>query len=97
MLYQLSYFRIYTTDRISRPKVVTTPWAVMDSNHRRLTPAELQSAPFGHSGNCPFESFACTATPLENPQTGRWHHKLGANIRTILETPKLLGELSSPK
>ena len=29
------------------------PWAVMDSNHRRRKPAELQSAPFGHSGNCP--------------------------------------------
>ncbi len=29
-------------------------WAVMDSNHRRRTPAELQSAPFVHSGNCPF-------------------------------------------
>ena len=29
-------------------------WAVMDSNHRRRKPAELQSAPFGHSGNCPF-------------------------------------------
>ena len=29
-------------------------WAVMDSNHRRRTSAELQSAPFGHSGNCPF-------------------------------------------
>ena len=26
----------------------------MDSNHRRRKPAELQSAPFGHSGNCPF-------------------------------------------
>ena len=35
--------------------------------------------------------------PFENPQMGRWHHKLGANIRTILEIPKLLGELSSPK
>ena len=31
-------------------------WAVMDSNHRRRKPAELQSAPFGHSGNCPFLS-----------------------------------------
>ena len=60
MLYQLSYFRIYTTDRISRSKVVTTPWAVMDSNHRRLTPAELQSAPFGHSGNCPFGRPDCS-------------------------------------
>ena len=27
----------------------------MDSNHRRRKPAELQSAPFGHSGNCPFQ------------------------------------------
>ena len=33
-------------------------WAVMDSNHRRRKPAELQSAPFGHSGNCPFRFFA---------------------------------------
>ena len=41
MLYQLSYFRILHL------------WAVMDSNHRRRKPAELQSAPFGHSGNCP--------------------------------------------
>ncbi len=26
----------------------------MDSNHRRYQPADLQSAPFGHSGNCPY-------------------------------------------
>ena len=25
-------------------------WAKMDSNHRRRTSADLQSAPFGHSG-----------------------------------------------
>ena len=25
----------------------------MDSNHRSRKTAELQSAPFGHSGNCP--------------------------------------------
>ena len=36
MLYQLSYFR--------------NSWAKMDSNHRRRKPADLQSAPFGHSG-----------------------------------------------
>ena len=28
----------------------------MDSNHRRRKPADLQSAPFGHSGICPFQS-----------------------------------------
>ena len=27
----------------------------MDSNHRRRKPADLQSAPFGHSGNYPVE------------------------------------------
>ena len=25
-------------------------WVEMDSNHRRRKPADLQSAPFGHSG-----------------------------------------------
>ena len=28
-------------------------WEEMDSNHRRRTPADLQSAPFGHSGIFP--------------------------------------------
>ena len=30
-------------------------WAVMDSNHSRPKPADLQSAPFSHSGNYPKE------------------------------------------
>ena len=30
-------------------------WAKMDSNHRRYKPADLQSAPFGHSGIRPTE------------------------------------------
>ena len=34
-------------------KTVFNPWAKMDSNHRRYKPADLQSAPFGHSGNHP--------------------------------------------
>ena len=29
-------------------------WEEMDSNHRRRTPADLQSAPFGHSGIFPY-------------------------------------------
>ena len=29
-------------------------WVVMDSNHRSRKTADLQSAPFGHSGNHPF-------------------------------------------
>ena len=34
----------------------------MDSNHRRRKPADLQSAPFGHSGNFPF---LASSPPLE--------------------------------
>ena len=40
VLYQLSYFRMIL-------------WEKMDSNHRRYKPADLQSAPFGHSGILP--------------------------------------------
>ena len=65
MLYQLSYSRNLSLSSHQgeypptfRSKSGTRPefslWAVMDSNHRKLTLAELQSAPFGHSGNCPF-------------------------------------------
>ena len=32
-------------------------WEKMDSNHRRYKPADLQSAPFGHSGILPFFRF----------------------------------------
>lgn len=63
----------------------------MDSNHRRLAPAELQSAPFGHSGNCPIAVLICVAKALLTLERDEWHHKLSANVRTILETPKLSG------
>ena len=36
------------------PQLNSQMWAKMDSNHRRRKPADLQSAPFGHSGICPF-------------------------------------------
>ncbi len=39
-------------------------WGVMDSNHRRYKPADLQSAPFGHSGNSP--------TFLKTSAQSRW-------------------------
>ncbi len=32
---------------------MTKKWGRMDSNHRRYKPADLQSAPFGHSGTPP--------------------------------------------
>ena len=43
-LYQLSYARTYHVF------VGPVSWTEVDSNHRRRVPADLQSAPFGHSG-----------------------------------------------
>ncbi len=58
MLYQLSYFRMATPSptiaMIVKPRIGRRlMWAQMDSNHRRRKPADLQSAPFGHSGTRP--------------------------------------------
>ena len=46
-------------------------WEKMDSNHRRYKPADLQSAPFGHSGILP--KFLRTFEPMEGiePTTPR--------------------------
>ena len=69
MLYQLSYFRKNIPYRSNSPSCARRPqttsggfatptgfleWEVMDSNHRRRTPADLQSAPFDRSGNFPY-------------------------------------------
>ena len=37
----------------------------MDSNHRRYKPADLQSAPFGHSGILPFSRFFLAISSLD--------------------------------
>mgnify|MGYP006874324339 CR=1 FL=1 len=50
MLYQLSYFRKQSPFSFMSEVL----WAKMDSNHRRYKPADLQSAPFGHSGIRPY-------------------------------------------
>ena len=71
MLYQLSYFReiiyylsftIYYLKKwqIVNCKIVNQKmWAVKDSNLRSRKTAELQSAPVGHFGNCPFVFLQC--------------------------------------
>ena len=62
MLYRLSYFRKFNAPfQFPRRGKVSSPsgrqeglWAVKDSNLRSRKTAELQSAPVGHFGNCPF-------------------------------------------
>ncbi len=39
-----------STELLPQFGIFTDSWAKMDSNHRRRKPADLQSAPFGHSG-----------------------------------------------
>ena len=50
------YTPVFSSGRLLR---WTSPelWEKMDSNHRRYKPADLQSAPFGHSGILPFFLF----------------------------------------
>ena len=76
MLYRLSYFRNFLLqgDSLSKEKPdqsVGLSWEKMDSNHRRYKPADLQSAPFGHSGILP--KFLRTFEPMEGiePTTPR--------------------------
>ena len=47
----------------------------MDSNHRRRKPADLQSAPFGHSGICPFKKLCFnneSGRRGSNPRPSAW-------------------------
>ena len=53
----------------------------MDSNHRRRKPADLQSAPFGHSGICPPQNLrgcaplsdcSCRSYRITYPWACRW-------------------------
>ena len=47
-----------STELLPHHLCTETVWVVMDSNHRRRKPADLQSAPFGHSGNHPFSNLS---------------------------------------
>ena len=79
-------------------------WAKMDSNHRRRKPAELQSAPFGHSGNCPrYFQLQCKGTIIFETckRLGRkiYHFKSGycrfISFVSVLATCTVFGLLHS--
>ena len=65
MLCQLSYSR----DRIVSSSVFRSLWRGEDSNLRRRSPADLQSAPFGRSGTSPVR--AAAAKPSRWPESNR--------------------------
>src|SRR6185436_3910599 len=67
MLYQLSYSRpSFSSPAFDR----TAPrwWRGKDSNLRRHTPADLQSAPFGHSGTSPARQTVSAASLILPPR-----------------------------
>ena len=53
----------WKANALSTELLPQSQWARMDSNHRRHKPADLQSAPFGHSGNFPYVSKPLSLTP----------------------------------
>ena len=62
-------------------------WAKMDSNHRRYKPADLQSAPFGHSGIRPY-FFLSSFRPL--PENA------GASCRIRTNDPEITNHVLWP-
>ena len=65
VLYRLSYFR-----RCPLPRVYINVWVRMDSNHRSRETADLQSAPFGHSGTHPSRSRAKSQRLIATQSSG---------------------------
>ena len=61
-LYQLSYSRGCEASR-TRSSLKPSQWRMVGSNHRRHKPADLQSAPFDHSGNPPNIGFSIELRP----------------------------------
>jgi pyrimidine operon attenuation protein/uracil phosphoribosyltransferase len=58
-------------------------WGVMDSNHRRRKSADLQSAPFGHSGNAPKR----TAKIVKNQFICTREKKISCNHKKKISRP----------
>ena len=58
-------------------------WAKMDSNHRSRKTADLQSAPFGHSGICP------NTSPLKGDAKVQLFFKFTSGIFVIFRTSQL--------
>ena len=54
-------------------------WVVMDSNHRSRKTADLQSAPFGHSGNHPLFSSSLSLLSDSNQRPRDYKSRALAN------------------
>ena len=72
-----------------------TLWAKMDSNHRSRKTADLQSAPFGHSGICPSlvtisENAFATTLPFQHP------NNVGASCRIRTNDPEITNHVLWP-
>ena len=78
MLYQLSYSRLLSSKRVFISPPVPKPkpcflWGEQDSNLRRYSPADLQSAPVGRFGISPknrINSYDSHSQSLQEPMKG---------------------------
>ena len=64
-----------TDDVSAGQRLFFAVWQVQDSNLRRNTPTDLQSAPIGRSGNLPCSS-AAVVWPTAQPRIAQ-HHRQG--------------------
>ena len=76
---------MFTLSRLVCILFFNTLWAKMDSNHRSRKTADLQSAPFGHSGICPitchyFRKRICDNFTVTTPNQ-RWSLLSDSNQR----------------
>ena len=55
----------WKADALSTELLPQNMWVEMDSNHRSDDAADLQSAPFGHSGTCPSFLYIAGSEPME--------------------------------
>ena len=68
----MNYCRIYENTTTNKETckcfyLHVSLWVLMDSNHRSRKTADLQSAPFGHSGKHPFPFILVGAEGFEPP------------------------------
>ncbi len=72
-----------------RPRMpLTAEWWGEDSNLRRRPPADLQSAPFSHSGTPPLPGIRPTQQTTPHTKPG-WNHSAGTVVVPYLRLMEL--------
>ncbi len=88
-LCQLSYSRGAEPYAVAQPGRAASQWWGKDSNLRRLSPADLQSAPVGHLGTppplSPRATIRCVSSVTTRAMYVSWPYGLGQAWRALAE------------